>query len=204
MGLLSSTVSITRYRVEGKIDQSVTETIAEGLKKNAISEIEDETSEMVVGWTSFENPYHPDFQRSSFVIGPYFVFSMRIDKKKIPTKIIKKQCAIEAAKRLTESGRDFLSRNEKKQIKEQVIDTLMLRMPSTPNVFDLIWDYENASVWLFSTQKAANEELETLFSKSFKLTLIRLFPYTLAELEAGLSHQEHDILSQLSPSKFTE
>ena len=204
MGLLSSTVSITRYRVEGKIDQSVTETIAEGLKKNALSEIEDETSEMVVGWTSFENPYQPDFQRSSFVIGPYFVFSMRIDKKKIPTQIIKKHCAIEAAKRLTESGHDFLSRNEKKQIKEQVIDTLMLRMPSTPNVFDLIWDYENASVWFFSTQKAANEELETLFSKSFKLTLIRLFPYTLAELEAGLSHQERDILSQLSPSKFTE
>jgi recombination associated protein RdgC len=39
MGILSSAVSITRYRAEGKIEGSVMETIAKGLKKNAILEI---------------------------------------------------------------------------------------------------------------------------------------------------------------------
>lgn len=57
---------------------------------------------------------------------------------------------------------------------------------------------------VFSTQKSANEELETLFTKSFGLNLIRLFPYTLAELGAGLSESEQEALAGLEQSRFTE
>jgi len=54
MGILSSAVSITRYRAEGKIEGSVMETIAKGLKKNAILEIDEDAVEKATGWTSFE------------------------------------------------------------------------------------------------------------------------------------------------------
>jgi len=204
MGFLSPTVSITRYKVQGKLEEPVLETIANCLKHYAIPEIDDDLSEKTVGWTSFDNPFKPDFEGSSFVIGTYLVFSLRIDKKTIPSKIIKKHCAIEAAKRLAESGRQYLSRDEKKTIKEHVINTLSLRIPATPNIYDLIWNYEGSSVWFFSNLKSANEELETLFSKSFRLTLIRLFPYTTADLVAGLSDTERDILAKLSPTNFKE
>jgi hypothetical protein len=85
-----------------------------------------------------------------------------------------------------------------------VIHTLSLRIPATPNVYDLIWNYEDASVYFFSNLKEANEELETLFAKSFKLTLIRLFPFTMADLNAGLNDADRDILSKLSPTRFNE
>jgi len=52
--------------------------------------------------------------------------------------------------------------------------------------------------------KSANEELVSLFLKSLKLTLMRLFPYTTAQLTAGLSHSELDVLAKLTPTKFTE
>ncbi len=204
MGFLSHTVSITRYKVQGKLEEPVLETIANCLKQYAIPEIDDDLSEKTVGWTSFDNPFKPDFEGSSFVIGTYLVFSVRIDKKTIPSKIIKKHCALKAAKRLAESGRQYLSRDEKKTIKEHVINTLSLRIPATPNIYDLIWNYEDSSVWFFSNLKSANEELETLFSKSFRLTLIRLFPYTTADLVAGLSDTERDILAKLSPTNFKE
>lgn len=206
MGILSSSTSITRYRVEGTFDQSqpVTETVEKCLKKHIFPEIVDEAAEMIMGWTSFETPFQPDFQRSSFVIGTYYIFSLRIDRKKLPSKIVKKHCAIEAAKRLKESDREFLSAHEKKQIKEDIINSLILKIPATPDVFDLLWDYENNSLLFFTTQKVANEELETLFLKSFNLTLIRLFPYTMAELESELTAGERDRLSQLTPSTFTE
>jgi hypothetical protein len=51
--------------------------------------------------------------------------------------------------------------------------------------------------------KAANEALETLFTRSFKLRLIRLFPYT-AGLQAGLSGPGKDSLDQLKPTLFME
>ena len=204
MGLLSSSVSITRYKVEGKIEEPFLETIAHCLKMNIISESNNDLSEKNVGWTSFENPFSPDFGGSSFVIGSHLVFSLRIDKKVIPSKILKKHCAIEEAKRLAETGREYLSRNEKKNIKEHVTSVLLLRIPSTPNIYDLIWDYEDASLLFFSNLKSANEELETLFPETFNLSLIRLFPYTMADLIMGLSHVERDALNKLSPTNFKE
>ena len=56
MRLLSASNSITRYRIEGRLKKPVMETVAAGLKKNAISEIDDDASEKAVGWTSFEKP----------------------------------------------------------------------------------------------------------------------------------------------------
>jgi recombination associated protein RdgC len=204
MGLLSSTVSITRYKVEGKLEEPVLETIANCLKHNAIPEIDDDISEKTVGWTSFDHPFRPNFEGSSFVIGSYLVFSLRIDKKTIPSKIIKKHVAIEMAKRLAETGRHYLSRDEKSAIKEHVVNVLSLRIPATPNIYDLIWNYEDSSLWFFSNLKSANEELETLFSRSFRLPLIRLFPYTTAALVVDLSDEERDILVKLSRTNFTE
>jgi len=204
MGLLSSSISVTRYRVEGELEKPVIETVAAALKKNSISEIDDHASEIIAGWTSFNNPYQPNFEGSSFVFGTYLLFSLRIDKKSIPSKIIQKYFSIEMAKKTKAIGRRHLSKSEKQMIKDHVINMLSLRIPATPNIYDVLWDYEGASLWFFSNLKAANEELESLFSKSLKLTLIRLFPYTAAQLTAGLSNSELDVLAKLSPAKFTE
>jgi len=204
MGLLSSSVSITRYKVEGRLPEPIIETVAAGLKKNTLIDVDDETVESAIGWTSVDTPFKPNFEGSSFVVGPHFFFSMRMDKKNISSKIVKKMCTQQMAKKLVESGREYLSREEKKQIKDAVIHALTLRVPATPNVYDLIWKYEDAELWFFSHQKAANEALEILFSKSFKLTLIRLFPFTAAMLTAGLSEAELDSLSFLTPTSFTE
>ena len=204
MRLLSSSVSITRYKVKGEIQGPLIKTVMEGLNKNSIIEIDNESMEKTAGWTSFDNPYLPDFETSSCVIGAHFVFSLRIDKKSIPSKVIKKYYTIEVAKKLAESGREHLSRNEKKDIREHVTNALILRIPATPNIYDIIWNYEESSLWFFSNQKAANEELETLFSKSFRLSLIRLFPYTMAELAAGITDRERDLLSTISRTKFMD
>ena len=204
MGILSSSVSITRYKVEGKIKAPILETVTHGLKKNVIAEIDEDVSEKAVGWTSFHTPYHPDFYGSSFVYGNHLVFTLRIDKKSIPEKILKKHLMIESARRLAKTGREFLSRNEKKLLKDQIITRLSLRIPATPNLYDIIWNYEKSVLWFLSNLKAANEELETLFRHSFDLTLIRLFPYTTADLILGLSDSERDILNHLSPTAFAE
>ena len=204
MSILSSTVSITRYKVHGKINAPIIDNINDGLKSNTILEIDNQISDKAIGWTSFEKPFQPDFDGSSFVYANYFVFSLRIDKKNIAAKVLKKHYEIEAAKRMADSGRDFLSKTEKNLVKEHVISGLSIRIPATPNIYDLVWNYEDSVVWFFSNLKAANEELETLFSKSFDLSLIRLFPYTAAELSADLSDSQLDELKKISPTPFVK
>jgi len=204
MSILSSTVSITRYKVHGKIKPPIIDHISDGLKSNTILEIDNQISDKAIGWTSFDTPFQPDFDGSSFVYANYFVFALRIDKKNITAKVLKKHYTIEAAKRMADSGRDFLSKNEKKLVKEHVISKLIVRIPATPNIYDLVWNYEDSVVWFFSNLKAANEELETLFSKSFDLSLIRLFPYTAAELSADLTDSQLDELKKISPTPFVK
>jgi DNA recombination-dependent growth factor C len=203
MGLLSSSNSITRYRVNGHLKKPVLQTVASGLNKNLISEIDDHASDKSVGWTSFEKPYQPDFSGSTYAFGSYLVFALRIDRKTIPSKVVKKHFMIESARRLAESGRQYLSRNEKQTIKDHVVDQLNLKVPATPNVYDIIWNYENSVLWFFSNLKAANEELETLFLRSFDLSLIRVIPYTAAHLDSDLTDTENDLLLKLSPTKFS-
>ena len=60
MGLLSPSVSITRYRVEGKLEDPVIETVTRGLKKYILREIDKDEAEKTSGWTSFNNPFKPD------------------------------------------------------------------------------------------------------------------------------------------------
>ena len=204
MGILSSSVSITQYHVEGKLSEPILESVASGLKKNAVEEIDNESSDKAIGWTCFNNPFSTDFNQSPFLIGTHLIFSMRIDKKAIPSKIVQKHYSLEIKKKLAKSGRDFLSKTEKKEIKDHVIHLLNLRIPATPNIYDLIWNYESNTLWFFSNLKGANEELETLFTRSFKLKLIRLFPYTMATLASPLSDVEKDAVSQFTPTRFTE
>jgi DNA recombination-dependent growth factor C len=202
MGLLSSSVSINRYYVEGKIKEPVLDTVKKGLVKHSFRENDDEPSNKNAGWTSFNNHFTPNFNGSSFVIDELFIFSLRIDKKSVSPKIIRKFFFIETAKRLEESGRGYLTANEKKAVKEQVTGALFLRVPAVPNIYDVIWNYEKSMLWFFSNNKSANEELEILFSASFNQSLIKIFPYSEADILLDLTDKERDRLSLLSPSKF--
>ncbi|MEJ2155307.1 MAG: exonuclease [Desulfobacteraceae bacterium] len=203
MGLLSSTTSLTRYKVNGKLEDPILDTIAAGLKKHTISDIDDNPSEQAAGWASFQDPFNSDFDGSSFMIGTYIVFALRVDRKSVPSKMVQKHYAIESTKRLNELGRDFLSASEKRMVKDHVINMLNLKMPSTPNVYDVVWQYESGELWFFSNLKSANEALETLFIKAFGVSLVRSIPYTMAMMDPNISDHEQDLLHKLSANQQT-
>jgi len=203
MGLISSTHSISRYHIDGKIEGSLTETIRAGLIKHSIPKIENEYDDISAGWTPVESPYNPDFDKFSFLFGTVFLFSMRIDKKSIPAKLIQKYMAIEIEKKKEKSGRDFISKNEKTEIKEMVTDILMHKIPAIPNVYDVLWNYEEKNLYLYTTQKAANEFFETIFLKSFNLKPIRLFPYTIADTKSNFTNTQKDRIQTLVPLKYS-
>lgn len=202
MGILSASTSIATYRIEGQLDKPVLDTIRNGLQSNIIKEIDNDIDDKSVGWTSFFQPFNPRFDDASFMIGSYLIFSLRIDKKSIPAKVLKKHYQRQVEQKLAKSQRQFLSREEKKVLKEQVTQELNKRIPAAPSIFNLIWNYEDRWMWFFTTQKSVNELLESIFKRSFRVSLIRMFPYSMAELNIGLSNSQKDTLNQLSPTSF--
>lgn len=200
MGLLSNTSAITRYRVNGELPNPITESVYHGLKNRMMTEIDDVESPQSVGWTTFQDPFVPSFEGSSFVYGSHFVFALRIDKKIVAPKLIQKYTALEGAKKCKATGKAFLTRNEKKIIKGHVTNLLYLRIPATPSIYQIVWNYDDSVLWFFTHQKKPNEELETLFKTSFDLLLTRIFPYTFAETSSAMSGLDLDMLASLSPT----
>ena len=79
-----------------------------------------------------------------------------------------------------------------------ITDLLLTQIPSVPNVYDVVWNYEEQNLMLFSTQKAVNEFFETIFFKSFNLKPIRIFPYTMVEKKSKFTAPEKDRILTLS------
>lgn len=203
MGLISSTHTVSRYHVDGETDGAITQSILDGLVKYAIPVIENEYDEISAGWTPVESPYNPDFNKFSFQFGTFFLFSLRIDKKSIPAKLVQKYMAIEIEKKKEKTGRDFVSKNEKSEIKEHVTDILMHKIPAVPSIYDVLWNFDEKKIYLYTTQKAANELFETLFLKSFGLKAIRLFPYTIIETQSDFSTSKKEKAGMLTPVSYS-
>ncbi len=199
MALLSTSQAVVRYHVPDcpvDLDAGVAEHVRRGLVQGKMPVEKNEYDEIVVGWVPFEGPYNPDFEKHGFVFGVYFVFSMRVDKKTIPAKALAEQLDIAVQKKLAEVDREFLSKGERAELKELVMDKLFKQVPFVPTIYEIVWDYEGKTIMFFSTQNSANELFETLFLKSFGIKIHRLFPYTLAARDnAGLI----DSVAQAAP-----
>jgi len=129
------------------------------------------------------------------------VFALRVDQKKIPAKIIKRELEIAIEKKKEEHGRDFLSKNERSELKEQVVDIVTSKTPFTTDLYHVTWNANTNELLFFASPKNAKELFETLFYKSFELKLIPLFPFSLANFKLGcFTEQEKDKLLTLTPS----
>jgi len=200
VALLSSSQTIVRYQAGSIKDEKIMETIQAALIKNAMPEVQEEYQEMMVGWVPFEKPYDPNFKIHPYIYGTDFVFSLRIDKKTVPAKALAQKISVAVQAKCEATGREFLSKNEKADIKEIVLEKLILQVPFVPAIHEVHWNYESGSVMFFSNNKAANELFETLFIASFERKIFQLFPYALAAGSINQATIDMEVLDQLTPS----
>lgn len=204
MGLLSGSSSFTRYKVNGPIAEPLVETVRQALAQNTVEDIDNKPEEKTLGWASFAKPFVQDMSHTDIAIGAYLVFALRMDKKTLPARVVRQHAMQETRKRLAASGRAFLSKQEKEEVKEQVAKRLFVRLPPVPFFFDVLWNMETGILTFFSTQKAAREAFESLFYKSFGVTIIPLYPFTWAQVGAGFDEDELLQLEKLAPAPFVE
>ena len=197
MGFLGSSCSFTRFRVIDPVPDELWAEIPQLLKKGAILDIDETTDSQADGWVSFDDYLDTTWQAGPPQKGAYMAFSLRLDIRRIPAGVVRKylDLALKREKAANKKkGKKFISRERRKELKEQVQISLRRRFLPVPNEFNVIWNTANNEIWFASTQEKVIELFAQRFLDTFKLHIEQLTPPALALSMLGDAAEEavHD------------
>lgn len=170
MPLLTGAVSARRYRVVADFDEvGFRDKLLERLTEEAFREpLSAAKGGENYGWVTLENLCDTDFAPGKVLFNQYACFSLRIDNKRLPGKLVKALLELRIRAWLQESGRERAPGPVKKEMLEQIELELYPRQLPAVAVQDVCWDLANKQVWFFSTSNKSNELFRTLFAKTFQ------------------------------------
>ena len=204
MGFVGASCTFTRYRVLERPSASFWAQVPALLKRYAFQDIDALPGETrAFGWTSFDDMLDIEWAASPPEKGAYLAFALRLETRRVPPAVLKKHYALalrEEKKRTAEQGKQFISRERKKELKEQVQLRLMRHFLPIPSVFDVIWTTDADLIYFASTQRKILDIFEECFTKCFELPLEQLTPYGLAAMR--LTEQDLNRLDTLEPTNF--
>lgn len=203
MAFISGSTSFTRYRIVEDVPDELWSRVPELLKKFAIKDIDQTADERSWGWVCFDDWLDTQWNTAPPEKGAYITFSLRLDTRRVPSAVFKKhfQLALQEAEReAREQGRKGVSRDQKREIKDQVMLRLRARSLPIPAEFNVIWNTESGELWFDSTRDKVCEMFMEHFTETFELHLEPLTPYFLALQTAGPEAQAR--IEALEPSRF--
>lgn len=201
MSFLKSSTSFTRFRITDPVPSSLWAEVADRLRRNSFTDIDELPEERSVGWTSFEDMLDMTFAVNPVEKGVYLAFSLRLDTRRVPPAVIKKHLAIALRKEEAqnrEMGKKFVSRDRKAELKEQVMLKLRMRFLPIPAEFQVVWNTAESTVYFASTQQKMLDTFEDLFVRTFELHIVPLSPYELAVARL----KDAALLDTLEPTQF--
>jgi DNA recombination-dependent growth factor C len=203
VSILSASLGLTRYRIIEEVPDSILQEVPEKLSQSSFIDIDDTAEERSFGWTNIDDFLDVNWVQSPPEKAEFFAFSMRLETRRVQPAVLKKhyQIALNAElARNKEQGKNFVSRDRKRELKEQVTLRLRARSLPVPAVFDVVWTPSVNRVYLDTTNAKARALFEDLFTATFDLHLEQMGPFFMAMEELGEDSVEK--LENLDPTIF--
>lgn len=175
MGFASGGVSFRRYHISGPHAKGIDE-VVDALKEHAFGKAETVSADGVeTGWIAPTHLFDTQIDASKIAAGQFLHLAMRTDKLTPPPAVVRSYRQIEEQAALEASGREKLTKEERRQAKEaaearaqkEARKGLFRRISAHPVLLDL----NNHVVYFGSLGSAANDKLRLLFAASFGATL---------------------------------
>ncbi|MDR1946864.1 MAG: recombination-associated protein RdgC [Desulfovibrio sp.] len=201
MSFLKNSIGFTRFRISDPVPPSLWPEITDLLRRNSFTDIDELPEERSAGWTAYGDLLDSEFTSAPVEKGPYITFALRLDTRRVPPGVIKKHLALAIKKeegQNRETGRKFIARERRKELKEQVLHKLRMRFLPTPAEFEVVWNTADSVIFFASTRAQMLDLFEELFVRTFNLHLTPLTPF---ELAASLSG-DSTLLEGLEATEF--
>lgn len=180
MGISRGGVTLTRYKVSGEAPKDFWDFVDRRIHANAFLPIDEGTEEQAVGWCSIHDYLDTNFAYASYSLDPYLVLGLRLDRRRVPASLIKRQHRQEVQKALALREGRGLSRADREDLKEKVrLDLLRRTVPATV-VLEVIWNTSNGELWVATASRGMLDIFEDLFRRTFDLQLVPRIPWLLA------------------------
>lgn len=203
MSFLNASTSFTRFRILDPVPAALWPTIPDKLRQFSFKDIDATSEERAHGWVCFDDMLDSQWRTAPPEKGEYLTFSLRLDTRRIPAAVIKKYTALslrDEEERNKQQGKKFISRERKKELKEQVKLRLLSRFLPIPAEFNVVWATMSNMVYFASTQSKMCDMFMEYFTLTFDLHLEALTPYQLAA--SVLDEAAMTRLDVLEPTQF--
>lgn len=188
MGLLKGSFTFSRFQVEGQLPQAFLNFVNSRIRSNAYKDSSKTTEEKRMGWVSLTDILDTDFEKANYALGDYLIFSLRIDRKLIPSKLLKIKLMEAERHLLAESGKSRLNKQAVESTKDKVKLELLTKLDPIPSFYDVCWSVSNNTLYFSSLSDSVADDFVEFFKKTFSLTLKRFSP------------QENDLITKDSES----
>ena len=199
MGIMSNTVSICHFRVQGELTgegllSDLFDRAPGLLAKQGFNSINETADELSLGWVETEDPKSTTF--NDCWRDRYLMFSLRRDQRKVPPALLKEHLEKAEAQFLADNlGYTRVPKLKKEELKEQVRLKLLAKSLPAPSVYDVVWDTEKNVVTFTTLSPKTVELFQDHFKKTFEgLRLTALHPYERAM--SVLGDQDRRLLAQ--------
>ncbi|MGV8059277.1 MAG: recombination-associated protein RdgC [Smithellaceae bacterium] len=187
MGLLKGNFSFARFHVEGQLPKEFFNFVNNRIKANSFRDSPKSTEEKRLGWVSVTDILDADFESANYALGDYLIFSLRIDRKMIPPKLMKIKVMEEERQYLLQSGKTRINKQISAGIKDKVKLDLLARLDPVPSFYDVCWALGQNTIYFSSLSDKVADDFVDLFKKTFSLSLTRLFPQDNQEIKKKIA-----------------
>ena len=181
MSLFKGTATVSRYKVNGPPPPDFKEFVDRRIRANCFVASADATEQLSLGWCSVHDALDTTFGYASYALDPYIALGLRVDTRKLPAAILRRELRLEIKRQLEVRQGRALSRHDREELKEKIASDLLRRIPPTTHVYELVWDTAKGEVLLGTDSRTARDLCEEHFKRSFDpLRLVPQVPYLLA------------------------
>ena len=198
MSLIKGHPTLSRYRLLEAPKETTDDYLRERLKRNAFIDIENVAEESSLGWVEILNHLAVGFEPSSFRFGGFVAFQARLDRRRLPAKILNRYFLIEEARLWAQEGQR-LNVQAKREKKDALRRELLTRALLDTDLLEVLWFQKEFEIWIGGAGERNRLIFEELWDRTFGLGIRLLAPIALGfevipkELGASL------IASQASP-----
>jgi hypothetical protein len=134
----------------------------------------EETARRMAGWQTFDSPV----KEAETFYGGMFYFQMVTSSKKVPSSLLKDECAKAEIAYRKSAMFDTVPSKERKRIKQEVKERLLREAPVIPRGTHIAIDCEKSTAYIAS---ASRKEVDNIICLFHTLTGIELVPDNYAE-----------------------